>query len=69
MFNQEPGILNDLLLKDYKKWKKKETVDTQELNMKEVRQQTVLITNHMKIPDIDDYSLKLSCTFQVYRFK
>lgn len=38
MFNQEPGILNDLLLKDYKKWKKKETVDTQELNMKEVRQ-------------------------------
>lgn len=49
--------------------KKKETVDTQELNMKEVRQQTVLITNHMKIPDIDDYPLKLSCTFQVYRFK
>lgn len=35
----------------------------------EVRQQTVLITNHMKIPDIDDYPLKLSCTFQVYRFK
>lgn len=69
MFNQEPGILNDLLLKDYKKWGKKETVDTQELNMKEVRQQTVLITNHMKIPDIDDYPLKLSCTFQVYRFK
>lgn len=23
MFNQEPGILNDLLLKDYKKWEKK----------------------------------------------
>lgn len=23
MFNQEPGILNDLLLKDYKRWKKR----------------------------------------------
>lgn len=36
MFNQELGILNDLLFKDYKKWKKKEIVDIQELNMKEV---------------------------------